>query len=82
MRSISMKKEIPLTSTLAGLIPGITLLAACGGHTNHRELNMHKDTYFVDRDEFSYYFDSGNNRFVTLSNGYTATVYTFIGGIV
>jgi hypothetical protein len=48
--------------------------------TYHVYHYMNKDKYFVDRGEFSYYFDSGNSRLVTLSNGYTVTVYTTSNG--
>lgn len=37
---------------------------------------MNKKKDYIDRGEFSYYFDSANNRLVVLSNLYTVTVYT------
>ncbi|MDR0557227.1 MAG: hypothetical protein LBG43_05085 [Treponema sp.] len=36
---------------------------------------MGKNKRYIDRGEFSYYFDSGNNRLVALSDQYTVTVY-------
>jgi hypothetical protein len=35
---------------------------------------MNKDKHYIDRGDFSYFIDSGN-RLVSLSNGYTVTVY-------
>jgi hypothetical protein len=45
------------------------------GGTYHVYHYMSKNKHYRDRGEFSYYFDSDNKRLVTLSNGYTVTVY-------
>jgi hypothetical protein len=43
--------------------------------TYHVYHYMNKNKHYVDRGEFSYFIDSDNNRLVSLSNGYTVTVY-------
>lgn len=42
--------------------------------TYHVYHYMNKDKHYVDRGDFSYFIDSGN-RLISLSNGYTVTVY-------
>jgi hypothetical protein len=42
--------------------------------TYHVYHYMNKDKHYIDRGDFSYFIDSGN-RLVSLSNGYTVTVY-------
>ena len=43
--------------------------------TYHVYHYMNKNKHYLDCGEFSYYFDSGNNRLVALSDQYTVTVY-------